>query len=164
MSDAAEPSQPEPLATGATKSAPNVRALLVLVGAVLVFASVFLEWATEALFDESRTAQRVPMQFLWDTTPASLDEFPVMWSVLVAVALLVVSVVAPKRAWLAVPGGALAVLVPLWYVNAVRSAVDYYDLRDGVGDLVGNGAWLCIAGGLLALGASIARRVTTRSR
>ncbi|HQZ33401.1 MAG TPA: hypothetical protein PK020_03200 [Ilumatobacteraceae bacterium] len=158
------PSRSEDPTTDVAKSTSSGWGLLVLVGAALAFASVFVEWATEDLFDESRTARRVPMQFLWDTTPASFDEFPVMWSVLVAVALLVASVMVPKLAWLGVPGGALAVLMPLWYVNGVRSAVDYYDLRDGVGDLVGSGVWLCVAGGLLALAASIARSVRSRSR
>src|SRR5262245_30267930 len=46
---------------------------LILIGGVLVAVSMFLEWGSVVLFGESFSANDIPVQFLWDTTPADFE-------------------------------------------------------------------------------------------
>jgi hypothetical protein len=133
---------------------------------VLVIISILVEWGTDRLFDKSRTAAHIPLQLLWDTTPASLDSAPLLWLLAPSLLLMFVTIIRPGRGFAGVAGGAVALGVALLYVNAIRSVLadDLFVGDQSLTDGIGVGTWLCVVGGLCALVGSIInlRRRSTR--
>lgn len=127
-------------------------ALLTLAAAAVVVGSIFMEWGTETLFGDARSARAVPVQLLWDTVPASLDDFPLMWPLLLGAVLMVAGAVS-KAKWLAVVGAVVSLAVSLLYVNAVRAVLadPLYYFDDGLMDCIGAGTWLCLVASIVGL-------------
>ncbi len=150
-----EPHQPSSAVQGS--------ALLALASAVVVVVSLFMEWGTDKLFGDSLTARKVPLQLLWDTTPASLDDFPVMWPALLGAVLMVVGVLVAKAKAMALVGSVLALVIALLYVNGVRAVLDdsLYSIDASLTDAVGIGAWVCV---LAAVGGIVGAIGQLRSR
>ena len=140
-------------------------ALVTLASAVVVVVSLFMEWGTDKLFDDSLTAKKVPLQLLWDTTPASLDDFPVMWPVLLGGLLMVVGVLVAKAKGLALVGSVLALAIALLYVNGVRAVLDdsLYSIDASLTDAVGFGTWVCIAAGAVGVVGAVGQLRSRRS-
>ncbi len=129
-----------------------------------VIISIFLEWGPEDFFDMSRSAAKIPTQLLWDTIPASLDSFPLMWPLLLAAVTMVLSTMRPKATIVGLIGSLLALAIPLLYVNAIRAVIADPLFADDVGvtDGVGIGTWICMAGAGLGILGSVGRILTGR--
>lgn len=140
-------------------------ALVTLASAVMVVVSLFMEWGTDKLFDDSLTAKKVPLQLLWDTTPASLDDFPVMWPVLLGGLFMVVGVLVAKAKGLALVGSVLALAIALLYVNGVRAVLDdsLYSIDASLTDAVGVGTWVCIAAAAVGVVGAVGQLRSRRS-
>ena len=137
---------------------------LLRVGAlVLLGVSIGSEWATEKGFGESRTAARFTTQFLWDDIPADFDNFPLLWPIGAAMALILVGLVRQSFSALAMVGGVGAVLISLLFLKSVNSLLDAW-FMDGIafGDCVGNGVWMCLAAGVAAITGGVLLKVAGR--
>ena len=152
------PPPDEPRLTGAPQpgdAAPNplgIGGLGVLVGGVLVGLSIGMEWGTEDIWGESLAASGFTTQVLWDTIPADYDSFPLMWPLLATIALMVIGVFSARRRALSVVGGVGATLIALLFLKSINSVLGegYYDDYSFT-DSVGQGAWLALAGGVIAV-------------
>ncbi len=133
----------------------GVGGVLAIGGAAIVLVAAFLDWAEPGFFDrDGFTAGDIPLQFLWDTTPATFDDPSLLYPLVLAVALCVAGAFIARARWLAVIGGVIAIAVPLWFVYAVRNVLtdSLYEgaFDDGTLDFVANGVWVCLAGGVIA--------------
>lgn len=130
---------------------------------VLLGIAIASEWATEKGFGESRTAARFTTQFLWDEIPADFDNFPLLWPIGAAMVLIVAGLVKRPLRALAIVGGIGAVLVSLLFMKSVNSLLDLWFMDDvAFGDCVGNGVWMCLVGGVVAIAGGILLKVAER--
>src|SRR5690606_32427132 len=84
--------------------------------AILVFATIFLPWlSVDGVTEASEQGTDVPVQFLWDTIPASDDPSLVVVLGPIAVLLLVAALV-PSLRVLALLGGVLAIDTAVLFV------------------------------------------------
>jgi|GEM_PF-6674620 len=121
------------------------------IGAALVAVSAFLPWTGGALADDAaaKPGDR-SIRWLWDLKALTSGSPKLIVPILVAAALVVVGAVVRPGRWLLAVGGVAAVILGGLHVkqlNALTVPNDPSFLR-----LVGIGAWLCIVGGLLAIG------------
>ncbi len=146
-------STPPPPPVRFDASTPPPTQPLLLVGAVIVGVSIFLEWGSESFFGESFTASDIPLQLLWDTTPADFGNPSLMFALIAAVVGLVVGGVSKRLRPLAAVGAVLGILTALLYLNAVRSVLadPLYDIEGGITGSVGIGVWVCLIGSVASL-------------
>lgn len=123
-----------------------------IVGAVLVGISIGMEWGTESIWGESLAASGFTTEVLWDTYPADYNSFPLMWPLLATIALMAIGVFSARRRALSVVGGVGATVIALLFLKSINSVLGeaYYDDYSFV-DSVGQGAWLALAGGVVAV-------------
>lgn len=117
-----------------------------------------MNWGTDNLFERSRTANEIPLQILWDTTPATFDSFAVRWPLMIGAILMFSSAFKLRAKGAALIGGILALATALLYVNGIRAvhADPLYDIEGSFTDNIGPGPWVCIAGAVIGIFGAIA--------
>lgn len=132
--------------------------VLSVIGAIAVAVSIFMNWGTDTLFDRSRTANEIPLQILWDTTPATFNGFAVRWPLMLGAILMVSGAFKLRAKGAALVGSILALATALLYVNGIRAvhADPLYDIEGSFTDSIGPGPWVCIAGAIIGIFGAIA--------
>ena len=141
---APEPSAPE------LESSPWLG--LAALGGVLILVSNVLPWVDELFDFGTVNATGVPFQFIWDITPASLH--PSYLVILIPAGLsCLVPMLRPHLAWLAIGGGVAAILATVLLALAIQNAIDdpLYAFEGSPFDFFEIGAYVCLAGGVIAL-------------
>jgi|FLYK01.1.fsa_nt_gi hypothetical protein len=133
----------EPVAgtrTGAFAGLSVVRALLTLVGAAGMIAAAFLAWT------EGTIGTRLDVDAFWT---ASFDDtarfLTSAGAVAIGLGLLVIIGLAPASGWLTRLAGALGI------VGFVLFLIQLYRADATLPDAIGPGAWLLLAGSIVAL-------------
>lgn len=126
--------------------------VLAALGGVLVLVSNVLPWVDQLFDIDTVTATGVPFQFIWDITPTSLH--PSYLVILLPAGLMCLApTLRPHLAWLAIVGGAAAILATLLLALAIQNAIDdpIYAFDGSPFDFLEIGAYVSLAGGIIAL-------------
>jgi len=144
---------------------PNIASVvLIAAGAIAIGVSIFLEWFSAGLFGRSYDADQIPLEFLWDNTPTSLNAFPLRWPIMLGAIVMFGSAFNSRAKAGAFVGGIVALACSVLFLNAVRRVHADATLDVGGSALagVGIGPWVCGIGALVGVfGAIVSLRPPT---
>jgi hypothetical protein len=129
---------------------------LCVIGAVLVVASIFLNWADVSISANGATqtftanSREVPIQFLWDNTTSSED--PSLLIALLPAAVFILVGIVYKVRWLAVLGGLVAIGVAGLFTYQVNDGIDRLPPQiQSIFDFIGIAPWFAFVGGIFGV-------------